>query len=310
MDITIQQAHSFLTNHFDSDVSNVEIVGAGAWSKCYGFCKDNQELVIRFGKYVDDFQIDQRAFAYDSSALPIPEVLEIGEAFGGYYAISTRVYGSFLEQRSTQDWLTVVPSLVSALESIRLTNVSHASGFGGWDDKGNGLRKTWAEHLLAVSDDLPERRTYGWKEKIATLPEGEKAFVWGYELLEQVAYISVPRSLVHCDLMNRNVLVEKGKISGVFDWGCVLFGDHLYDLAWFEFWASWHPELDVSYLRRALEQRWTQIGYTPSDLDSRLLACYLHIGLDHLAYNAYLEDWETLLATAERMKVLARQVMI
>jgi hygromycin-B 4-O-kinase len=232
-------------------------------------------------------------------------VFEIGEAFGGYYAISGRVYGSFLEQQSKQDWLRVVPSLVSALEAIRVADVSRTSGFGGWNSEGNGLRKTWAEHLLAVSEDLPERRTYGWKQKLATLPEGEKTFAWGYELLEQLAHISVPRSLVHCDLMNRNVLVNEGKISGVFDWGCALYGDHLYDLAWFEFWAPWHPELDIEYLRRELEQRWFEVGYAPKDLGPRLLACYLHIGLDHLAYNAYFENWDTLMATAKRMKVLA-----
>jgi hypothetical protein len=34
------------------------------------------------------------------------------------------------------------------------------------------------------------------------------------------------------------------------------------------------------------------------------MACYLHIGLDHLAYNAYLGDWATLAATADRMRAL------
>lgn len=312
MDVTLQQAQSFLNNHFGSEVSNVEVVGAGAWSKCYGFRKDKQELVIRFGKYVDDFQTDQRAFAYNSLALPIPEVLEIGQAFDGYYAISTRVYGSPLEQLSRKDWSQVVPSLVSALEALRLADVSHTSGFGGWNSEGDGMRPTWAEHLLAVGDDLPERRTYGWREKLATSAEGEKVFWWGVDLLEAILVDtlvsdSIPRCLVHCDLMNRNVLVNEGKISGVFDWGCALYGDHLYDLAWFEFWAPWHPELDVGYLRRELEQRWHEVGYVPNGLGSRLLACYLHIGLDHLAYNAYLGDWDTLMTTVARMMALVKR---
>jgi hygromycin-B 4-O-kinase len=308
MDVTLQQVQGFLVSHFDDEVSNVESVGAGAWSTCFGFRSNNQELVVRFGKYVDDFKQDQLAYSYHSTALPIPKVLEIGEAFGGYYAISTRVYGSPLEQLSSQDWLTVVPSLVSALEALRLADISATPGFGGWNGEGKAPRKRWAEHLLAVSDDLPERRTYGWREKLATFPEGEKTFLWGYELLKEVARVSVPRCLIHSDLMNRNVLVAEGNISGVFDWGCGLYGDHLYDLAWFEFWSPWHPELDVVYLRRELEQRWLETGYTPHNLDSRLLACYLHIGLDHLAYNAYLGDQNTLLATAKRMKTLAEKL--
>jgi hygromycin-B 4-O-kinase len=305
MDVTLQRVQSFLIGHFGSEVSNVEVVGAGAWSKCYGFRKTNQELVIRFGQHLEDFQKDQRAFVYHHPDLPIPEVLEVGQAFDGYYAISTRVYGSPLEYLSTKDWLTVVPSLVSTLEALRLADVSSTSGFGSWNSEGSGICGSWAEHLLAVKNDTPEKRTHGWREKLATSSQGEKAFVWGVELLGQIVTDSVRRSLVHCDLMNRNVLVDKGKISGVFDWGCALYGDHLYDLAWFEFWSPWHPELDIGYLRRGLEQRWKQVGYTPKEMDSRLLACYLHIGLDHLAYNAYLEDWDTLMATAERMQDLA-----
>ena len=105
--------------------------------------------------------------------------------------------------------------------------------------------------------------------------------------------------------MNRNVLVEDGRLTGVFDWGCSIYGDHLYDLALFEFWSPWYPDLDIGLLRSTLEQRWHEAGYVPPNLVNRLTACYLHIGLDHLAYNAYLGDWSMLAATAGRMRTLA-----
>jgi hypothetical protein len=57
-------------------------------------------------------------------------------------------------------------------------------------------------------------------------------------------------------------------------------------------------------LQSALERRWLEVGYVPENKEARLMACYLHIGLDHLAYNAYLEDWAALSATAERMRML------
>ncbi|HRJ44298.1 MAG TPA: phosphotransferase, partial [Caldilineaceae bacterium] len=132
-------------------------------------------------------------------------------------------------------------------------------------------------------------------------------FTWGYERLQELAPIidaHTPRALYHADLINRNVLVEGKRISGVFDWGCAGYGDHLYDLAWFEFWAPWHPNLDVPLLRSALGQRWQEVGYAPAHLAERLQACYLHIGLDHLAYNAWLRDWPTLSATARQMQAL------
>jgi hygromycin-B 4-O-kinase len=305
MNITIKQVQSFLEHHLDAKISQLEIVGAGAWSTCFGFRRGDEDLVIRFGQHIADFQKDQLAHSYVTSDLLIPEVLDIGQAFGGYYAISTRVYGVPLEHLSAKEWLNVVPSLVSALEVMRLADVSATSGFGSWGSDGNALQPTWSAHLSAVNNDTPQQRTHGWRERLAQSPEGEKAFVWGVELLEQVVRDSVPRSLVHCDLMNRNVFVNAGRISGVFDWGCALYGDHLYDLAWFEFWSPWYPELDIGFLRRELEQRWVDVGYTPNDVDSRLLTCYLHIGLDHLGYNAYLGDWDALIATAERMRILA-----
>ncbi len=301
--ISNEQAQSFL-DELGSNASQVELIGAGAWSQCFGFRQSDKELVIRFGHHLDDFQKDTLAFNYHHPDLPIPNVIDMGEAFGGYYAISTRVFGVPLESLSSNEWPQVVPSLVAAFEALRLADISGTSGFGSWNSDGNATRGSWSEHLLSVKNDTPQQRTHGWREKLATLPEGEEAFRWGMALLERTANDSVARCLVHCDLINRNVFVDEGKISGVFDWGCALYGDHLYDLAWFEFWSPWHPELDIRFLRAELERQWSNVGYIPKDLDSRLLACYLHIGLDHLAYNAYLGDWKTLLATAERMRIL------
>jgi len=95
--------------------------------------------------------------------------------------------------------------------------------------------------------------------------------------------------------------VSGNQISGVFDWGCSLYGDHLYDLAWFEFWAPWCPALDIALLRTALEKQWESVRYDPQDKERRLMTCYL---LDHLVYNAYLGDIATLEATAKRMQRL------
>lgn len=133
---------------------------------------------------------------------------------------------------------------------------------------------------------------------------GQAAFDWGFARLRQLVDNTVPRSLIHADLLNRNVLVEGSAISGVFDWGCAAYGDHLYDLAWFVFWAPWHPNLDIPLLREALERRWREVDYWPHQLAARLSTCALHIGLDHLAYNAFRGDWAALEATAARMRTL------
>jgi hypothetical protein len=69
--------------------------------------------------------------------------------------------------------------------------------------------------------------------------------------------------------------------------------------------APWSPKLDTRALRSELERRWHHAGYAPDNYEERLMACYLHMGLDHLAYNAHLGDWATLVATADRMRALA-----
>ena len=304
VDVDIGQAQVFLAGYLDTEPLEVVLIGEGAWSRCFGFRRGDEELVVRFGNHVDDFRKDQLAYAYTRPDLPIPEVLDIGQAFEGYYAISTRAYGVPLESLDSTKWLAIVPSVVSALEAMRLTDLSSTSGVGGWGIGGQAPHVNWATHLLTVGDDTPKHRTHGWRERLAASPLGEEAFAWAFDLLKTVADDSVPHCLVHSDLINRNVLVNDDRISAVFDWGCSIYGDHLYDLAWFEFWAPWFPKLNIQYLRSEIERRWREVGYAPQNKEARLMACYLHIGLDHLAYNAYLGDWTTLAATAERMRIL------
>jgi hygromycin-B 4-O-kinase len=298
------QAQAFLASHLKIQATEVALIGEGAWSRCFGFRHGDEDLVIRFGHYLDDFQKDQLAYAYATPDLPIPKVLEIGRAFDGYYAVSTRAYGVPLETIDASQWQAIMPSLVSALEAMRTADLSSTAGIGGWGSDGNAPQVRWSGHLLAVADDTPDRRTYGWRARLATIPQGDATFTWGFDLLKQVVNDSVPRCLLHCDLVNRNVLVDEDRITGIFDWGCSLYGDHLYDLAWFEFWAPWFPQLNIHHLKAAMERRWREVGYTPEDKEARLMACYLHIGLDHLAYNAYTGNWSALAATTERMRTL------
>lgn len=303
--VDISQAQAFLARYLGTPPSAVAQIGAGAWSQCFGFSSAGRDLVIRFGKYVVDFQKDQRAHRYASPDLPIPEVLDIGSAFDGYYAVSTRAYGVPLESVSAAQWQTLVPAVVAALEAMRKADLSTAHGFGSWGVDGHAKYDSWSRRLLAVQEDRADQRGHGWRARLATSPEGEATFQWGLDLLEQVADDDVPRSLLHGDLTNRNVLVQGEQITGVFDWGCSIYGDHLYELALFEFWTPWQPTLDLEALRSALAQRWAAQGYRPENHDTRLLACHLHIGLEHLAYNASLEDWPMVVAVARRMRTLA-----
>src|SRR4030095_6193180 len=208
VDVDTRQAHAFLASHLKTEPTEVALVGEGAWSRCFGFRRGEEDLVIRFGHYLDDFEKDQLAHVYATPDLPIPEVFEIGQAFGGYYAISTRAYGVPLETLSAPQWLAVMPSLVSALEAMRRADLSSTSGVGGWGIAQKASECSWSTHLLTVGDDMPTQRTHGWRKKLAASPQGEAAFTWGFDLLKKVVSDAAPRSLIHADLVNRNVLVN------------------------------------------------------------------------------------------------------
>ena len=282
------------------DASAVERIGDGAWSECFAFVLDASHLVIRLNHHVDDFEKDRRASAFATPDLPIPRVLDVGRALGGYYAISEHAGGSPLE--TSGGWDQLVDPVARALESMRVVELAAGSGWGAWDGSGLSSSASWRDFLLGVDVDSPDRRTHGWRDKLHKSPTGTASFREGYRLLEKVATDSVPQSLVHCDLLNGNVHVANGQLTGVFDWGCSIYGDHLYDLAWFEFWAPWLPNIRAGSVRDSLRETWQSVGHNVTQAVERTVACYLHIGLDHLSYNAHLEDWNTLTQVESRMR--------
>jgi hygromycin-B 4-O-kinase len=304
-DIDAVEAERFLSRLLGRDVGGLELVGEGAWSKCFGFVDAERELVVRFGRFVADFEKDRRAGAFNSSALPIPRVIEIGTAFDGYFAISTRAHGRPLETCTTAEWEALLPALWSALDEIRRADISETTGYGGWDSSGLGSYSSWRDFVLAVDVDSPQQRTHGWRRKLIDSTVGDRPFRAGLaKLTELVDACPNDRHLVHADLMNRNVLVEDDRLTGVFDWGCSSYGDFVYDLAWLEFWSPWHPALEAIDIRAAAIRHLASIDFTVDDLEARLRCCMLHIGLDHQAYCAHTGDETALIAVTDRTTAL------
>jgi hygromycin-B 4-O-kinase len=67
------------------------------------------------------------------------------------------------------------------------------------------------------------------------------------------------------------------------------------------FWGPWHPAIERSNMLSVSVDHYRDMGLELPDLDARLRCCLLHIGLVHLAYNAFLGDEETLQATDRRL---------
>src|SRR5438105_1916474 len=83
----------FLRAYHDAEPTDLEVLTGGFWSAAFGYRIGATELVLRVNDAPDGFLADELAMRYDSPALPVPEVLAIGEGLGRWFAISRRHHG-------------------------------------------------------------------------------------------------------------------------------------------------------------------------------------------------------------------------
>ena len=281
----------FLRDRYGAAVQRVEKLGQGQWSRAYSFDFEGRGYVVRFGAHEEDFVKDRRAVRYASAALPIPRVTEIGAVAGGFYAVSELLSGTFLDHLDAHDLRATLPSVWTMLGSLRTSDVSTTSGYGLWDATGEAPYGSWRSFLRDVVFERPWQRTTGWRRRLSALPDAEAAFLDAGKVLHALTDNTYEvRHLVHADTLNRNVLTSNHSVSGVLDWGCALYGDFLYDVAWFSFWAPWFDSLrDIDVRREALDH-FASVGVAVADFEERMRACEVHIGMCHIAYSAWLGD--------------------
>jgi hygromycin-B 4-O-kinase len=244
----------------------------------------------------DDYQKDQIMTRWSSDVLPIPKVIELGEAPFGFFAVSERAHGEFLDHLDNKRMTALLPSLFSVMDAIREIDVSDTHGYGIWTPDRHGLQTSWKEALLSkFSADLPGARTHGWRAALEGAPSGAADFDSALRVLRQLAdLMPSDRHVIHGDLLNSNVLVQHDRVSAVLDWGNSMYGDHIFDAAWLLYcqprYTTW-PDVD---LRGQLQRHWEQAGPIPDDLERRLLCYQIHIGLDGQSYAAFKGNWDEL----------------
>lgn len=301
--LATEDVEGFLRQHV-GNVEAIEAVGHGEWSRAYFFRQGGRDLVVRFSATDDDFLKDQRAHDLARGRLPIPRLIEVGEAPGGYYAISERAGGTFLEERDAASMQAVLPSLLTTLDLVRDIDITTTHGFGMWQGSdGRAPYSTWREALLRVASSP---RIAGWQVALRESAESQRTFDLAFARLERLVDACPDvRHLVHSDMLNFNVLVQHHEITAMLDWGSSMYGDFVWDLAWFTVWQPWYTAWSTLDIRQAARAHYAAIGLEVPNFDERLRCCELAIGMDGLAYQAWVRrEPENLAWTTRRLQSL------
>lgn len=265
----------------------------GAWSTAYVYEQDGSKRVLRISDSQEDFQRDRYAYRrFTGRFLPIPEILDIGTTGERFYSISRYAEGDFLEKMDAVSLRNFIPNLTRTIQAIRSADISSTTGYGHWDVRGRGEYGSWREYLLDVQNDTRERPIKGWRTKLESSPIGMSVFDELYDdMSSKIRVCPEERELIHSDLINYNFIVKDNEPVAVIDWGSSIYGDGLYDLAWFKFYEPWYPQFTEVGLIEALVEDYRSSGSMRENIDERLAVYLIHIGLDSIAYNAHREDW-------------------
>jgi aminoglycoside phosphotransferase (APT) family kinase protein len=290
----VEDVAAFLELHHGEPVTDVEVLSGGFWSAAYGYRVGDRELVLRLGQSVEWFGIDRDAMTYSRERLPVPAVLDIGEAFEGAYAISERYRGRFLESVGVEEADAAGPTLMRLLDALR--SVPDDGRHPG----------AWREWLAACLRDDPTHPTDSGRARLAADPALDRLYrACESRIHELLDACPERRDLVHGDLLHANVLItpDASRVNAVFSWKCSLRGDFLFDVALCTFWgAIAHPGIGATEpFGRTLA---TMPAGDLADAAVRHHVYELHIGTSHLGWYAWTNDDYWLRLDAAHLEML------
>ena len=295
---SLDQIDRFLIDRF-GPVADLVTLQAGGWSSAYGFMADATEWVLRVGHHRHDYEKECVAATWRAPGLPVPEVLEMGDALGCHYIVTRRHHGTKLADLEPSRVADAIERLVEVLAAIRRVELP-GHGFGIWlAPEVDAPAASWSEYLCSVAH-RDEVRLVEWRAKLSRHQRGSDAFRVGSSKLEAAAdAFPEVRGLVHADLLLNHLIGPDGSITAVFDWGNALAGDPLYDIAWIVYCIPWFPAIDR---RQVLEL--ARRHFPDDDLD-RLLPLYeVHIALGELQYAAFRDDVAGMDGATDRLERL------
>jgi hygromycin-B 4-O-kinase len=292
---------NFLHFQFNSEVSEVALIGTGMFSQAFSFRLGTQEYVIRLNSYKEDFLKDAFADRHFASVLPIPKMIFCGQLNQDYYfAITERCMGRTLGSLAKHSICQILPSLFDSLYALHFLDTSQYSGWGLTDTSGYGLFASWEEYLRSFYN---QKFSFMWKDLFEGSCMERSVYERYFSVIEEnLPYCPPQKYWVHGDFGYDNVMSEGMWITGILDWAELRLGDFIYDIAYLEFWSK-----DVPY--KVHWQEWAASRELEFDKFEQRMQCYLaHIGLASLAiasiHNNY-HDYNLVKSRMQRLIVTA-----
>lgn len=269
---------AFLGARHGETIAQLEQLKGGFWSSAWAYRAGGRDLVARFGSMREGFEADRAAMAFARQDLPIPDVLEVGDAFGASYAISTRHHGRFLETATPAEAHVVGPTIARLLRALR--SVPPAPRTDG---------TTWRGWLLDALVDSPTRHTAGWRNSLAQDKQLDALFrACEARITALLDACPERRDLLHGDLLHANVLMtpDASAITAVFSWKCSQRGDFLFDAAWCTLWGHHYPGIAAADVMRHV------VGEGEEWIDAAARHhCYeIQIAATHLGWLTWVDD--------------------
>jgi aminoglycoside phosphotransferase (APT) family kinase protein len=298
--LQVADVRAFLSDLHGAEVDEVESLAGGSWSSAYGYRVEDRQLVLRLGTVGEGFEMDRDAMRFDGPDLPVPEVLDVGQALGCSYAVSVRHHGRFLEDVGPEEADVLGSTLVRLLDALR--SLPADPGRAGI---ATGEERSWHGWLLGALMDDPSRRVSGWRSRIRADADLDRLLGACEHRIQDLLPACPERGdVVHGDLLHRNVLVSEDarRVHAVFSWRCSTRGDFLYDTAWCTFWSAWHPGVAAANVwdRMIDSSRRRGAHGDLTDAAARHHCYELQVGASHLAWNAWTGDDRELRAVAAR----------
>jgi hygromycin-B 4-O-kinase len=237
-------------------------IPGGDDSQVFRLQRGDCSFILRLNRSAAGFQKDE--FVYRRFArpeLPIPGIIQLGQAEGEFFCLSEAAPGRTLQDLSPHELTCTLEPAARALGAIAESTLGEGmTGYGPFNSTGIAPYRTWHDFLVDLLD-----------------PAGHDPIA--NRFLSLANRVPETRALIHGDFGSNNVLTQDGRITGVIDWSEAMFGDQLYDIANIFFWRTWLDcmEQPAAYFERNL----------PLDEAQREhLLCYqLRIGLNEIRQN-------------------------